>query len=754
MKRIILRFVLPLLAGLMLVTLVADRLFLSLTRSWFTRDAAARSRLAVASARNSLISQLRDGDTKGQYGLLSNLTHDKHILAVGLCSENGGQRLASAAYPSEYSCPSLVARWRKSMGSDSVWELRSKLPSGPVLISLHPLEDDGHLVGWVSVVQDLSQIEQREAMTRRLLLIVFFLLGLVASAITAVTARFARQGWMLELRRVLRQRSANAPSTPVHEEFHPLLRDVRELIDELASERAQADGHSGAWNPERLRAILRDDLHGNHIVALANREPYIHERQPDGSIQVSHPASGLVTALEPLLRACSGTWVAHGTGSADRDVVDSEDRLQVPPDHPSYTLRRVWLSEEEENGYYYGFANEGLWPLCHVAHTRPFFRAEDWKQYRAVNRRFAEAVCREADSEDPVVLVQDYHFALAPRMIREMLPQATILAFWHIPWPNAERFGICPWHDEIIDGLLGSSIVGFHTQQHCNQFLDGVDAYLEARIDHEENSVVRGGRTSLVRPYPISIAWPDPWVEGQPPVEECRARVLADLGLDPDVRLGIGVDRLDYTKGIEERLRAVDRLLETFPEFRGKFTFVQIGAPSRSRIPQYQALNEAITDVAKEINARWSVGNWHPVVLLKTRHEPKDIYRYYRAADLCYVSSLHDGMNLVAKEYVAARDDEAGCLVLSRFTGAARELTEALIVNPYDLDEAACALAAALRMPATETRERMRSMRRLIASRNVYRWAGRMLLDAAELRRLERLSRKLTSADDLSQGDA
>lgn len=752
MKRTILRFVLPLLAGLMLVTLVADRLFLSLTRSWFAHDAAARSRLAVASARNSLVSRLHDGDTKGQYGLLSNLTHDKRILAVGLCSEDGRQRLASTAYPSEYSCPALVMRWRESMGSDSVWELRSELPSGPVLVSLHPLEDDGHLVGWVSVVQDLSQIEHRETMTRGLLLAVFFLLGLVASAITAVTARFARQGWMLELRRVLRQ--GNASSTPVYEEFHPLLRDVRELVDELASERAQVDGHSGAWSPERLRAILRDHLHGDRIVALANREPYIHERQPDGSIQVSHPASGLVTALEPLLRACSGTWVAHGSGNADHDVVDSEDRLQVPPDHPSYTLRRVWLSEEEENGYYYGFANEGLWPLCHVAHTRPFFRTEDWKQYRAVNRRFAEAVCREADSEDPVVLVQDYHFALAPRMIREMLPQATILTFWHIPWPNAERFGICPWHEEIIDGLLGSSIVGFHTQQHCNQFLDAVDAYLEARIDHEENSVVRGGRTSLVRPYPISIAWPDPWTESQPPVEECRARVLADLGLDSDVRLGIGVDRLDYTKGIEERLRAVDRLLETFPEYRGKFTFVQIGAPSRSRIPQYQALNEAITRAAEEINARWTVGNWRPLVLLKTHHEPKDIYRYYRAADLCYVSSLHDGMNLVAKEYVAARDDEAGCLVLSRFTGAARELTEALIVNPYDLDEAARALAAALRMPVAEARDRMRSMRHLIASRNIYRWAGKMLLDASELRRRERLSGRLTSVDDLSQGDA
>jgi trehalose 6-phosphate synthase len=352
--------------------------------------------------------------------------------------------------------------------------------------------------------------------------------------------------------------------------------------------------------------------------------------------------------------------------------------------------------------------------------------------------------------DDPVVLVQDYHFALAPAMIRKRLPKATILTFWHIPWPNAERFGICPWRDEILEGMLGSSIMGFHTQQHCNNFLDAVDTYLEARLDREQKAVIKGGRTTLVRPYPISIAWPDQWTEMQPPVQECRRQILAKLGLSSDVRLGIGVDRLDYTKGIEERFRAVDQMLESFPEFRERFSFVQIGAPSRSRIPEYQRLNESVVQVAEEINRKWSTASWSPIILLAKHQEAKDIYTFYRAADVCYVSSLHDGMNLVAKEFISSRDDEQGTLVLSQFAGAAKELTEALIVNPYDFTQASSALAAALRMPPSEQTKRMRSMRQLVAQRNVYRWAGRMLTDASRLRSQERLGESLSSIHALT----
>ena len=505
------------------------------------------------------------------------------------------------------------------------------------------------------------------------------------------------------------------------------------------------DSHvpDASWTPARLKATLSQYLDDERVVVLANREPYLHARGPDGTIAVTHPASGLVTALEPVMRACSGVWVAHGSGSADRETSDAQGRVRVPPGEESYVVRRVWLDEAEERGYYYGLANEGLWPLCHLAHVRPVFRATDWAHYRAVNERFADAVCEEAEGDDPIVLVQDYHFALAPRMIRDRLPRATIITFWHIPWPNAERIGICPYREELIDGLLGSSTLGFHTQQHCNNFVDSVDAFVESRIDREHLGVVRGGSRTLVRPYPISIEWPVHWLAQLPPAAQCRAAVFGTLGLAETALLGVGVDRLDYTKGIEERLQAVERLLEREPELRGRFTFVQLAAPSRVEIDRYQELRLAVEAIVERVNARFGSGTYRPIVLRRAHHEPPDVFTYMRAADVCYVSSLHDGMNLVAKEFVAARDDERGVLMLSSFTGASRELTEALVVNPYDIERAALALGAALRMSPDEQRTRMRAMRAQVAHFNVYRWAGRMLIDAAQTRRRERLSGQL-----------
>jgi trehalose 6-phosphate synthase len=595
------------------------------------------------------------------------------------------------------------------------------------------------VAGEIVLVHDLGFLGRRAATTRGILLIAFFLLALGASAVTFLAARFAWRDWITDLRRAL--------AGEARDDFQPLVRDVRSLVERLAAER-ENDSRTAPWSAERLKATLTQHLRDERVVVLANREPYIHEKTDTG-VRVLHPASGLVTALEPVMRACSGVWVAHGGGSADRETVDVHDRVRVPPGEESYLVRRVWLSPEEEQGYYYGFSNEGLWPLCHLAHARPIFRASDWAQYEKVNRRFAAAVCEEVDSDDPIVLVQDYHFALAPRMIRARLPKATILSFWHIPWPNSERVGICPWREEIISGLLGSSIVGFHTQQHCNNFIDSVDLFMESRIDRERHAIVQGQRSTLIRPYPISIEWPVHWLKDLPSVAECRASVRKELGLPDDALLGVGIDRLDYTKGIEERLSAVDELLARHPEFRGKFTFVQLGAPSRTKIPRYQELNERIEALTTEINAKWSSGSYRPIVLLRAHHEPPTVFRYLRAAELCYVSSLHDGMNLVAKEYVAAHDDGLGVLVLSQFTGAARDLTEALIVNPYDLVQAADAMAAALNMPADEQRERMQSMRRLVSEFNVYRWAGRMLVDAAELRRRERMTGRFSNLRSL-----
>jgi trehalose 6-phosphate synthase len=729
------RFVIILVGALGALSLSGYLVLTSTLRNWFEADLAMRARLAVVSARQGLA--LSPGaDAHRLQATLADITRDKRILAAAACTETGVPLGLTDAYPPEFPCGLMVARARVSHDGvlPDFWSAEEHLLSGPVHLSVSRAQVGDTPPVAVVLVHDLAYLERRETTTRNMLVTAFFILAILAAAITAFALRTVWRRWTQALRGALKGEP--------HEDFLPVLRDVRALADQLASEQAR-ESRGGLWSPERLRAALTEHLGGERIVILANREPYIHERGESG-IRVVHPASGLVTALEPVLRACSGTWVAHGGGSADRETVDANDRVMVPPGEESYCIRRVWLTEAEEDGYYYGFSNEGLWPLCHVAHARPQFRAEDWEKYVIVNRRFADAVCAEVDSEEPIILVQDYHFALAPAMIRARLPRATIITFWHIPWPNAELIGICPWHEELIAGLLGSSIVGFQTQQHCNNFIDTVDAYLESRIDRENRAIVQGERRTLVRPYPISIEWPVGWLATTPPVAGCRARVRRELGIEPDVMIGIGVDRLDYTKGIEERLRAVDLLLKLHPEYRRRFTFVQLAAPSRTKIERYQALNERLEHLVAEINDRWSSPGYQPVVFLRSHHEPATVFRHYRAADLCYVSSLHDGMNLVAKEFVAAREDESGVLILSQFTGAARDLTGALIVNPYDLHQAAEAMAAALRMPAVEQRERMHAMRRMVSEFNVYRWAGRMLVDAAEVRRRERLSANIS----------
>jgi trehalose 6-phosphate synthase len=743
MRRTI-RFLVALLLGLTLLAVAGYAVVTRTMARWFERDLALRSSLAVAAARQSLAAHW-GADGEGLVATLADITHDERIMGAAACAPNGELVAATDTYPEEFSCRSVLDRMREEGPADAtVWSMTAELPSGPVYLSATRLGDGTNPLGTVVLVHDLSFVGRREVTARNLWLVAVCVLSLGASLLTLLAARVFWRGWTLDLQRALTGQPNQA--------FQPLLRDVRALAERLASERDQ-EARSGPWSPERLRAVLTKYLQGERVVIVANREPYIHDRTAEG-IRVLHPASGLVTAVEPVMRACSGVWVAHGSGSADRDMVDEKSRVRVPPGEESYLLRRVWLTEAEENGYYYGFSNEGLWPLCHVAHARPLFRAADWEHYVGANRRFAEAVCEEVDSEEPIILVQDYHLALAPRMIRQRMPRATIITFWHIPWPSAERIGICPWRDELISGLLGSSILGFQTQQHCNNFIDSVDAYMESRIDRETYAVIQGKRRTLVRPYPISIEWPVHWLNGAPSVVECRAAVRGEIGLSADALLGVGVDRLDYTKGIEERFSAVDELLRRHPEFRGRFTFAQLAAPSRTKIHRYQELNERTEALAAEINATWSVGAYRPIVLLRAHHEPATVFRYYRAADLCYVSSLHDGMNLVAKEFVAARDDLLGVLVLSQFTGAARELTEALIVNPYDLRQAADALAAALRMPVGEQRDRMESMRRLLSEFNVYRWAGRMLIDAAELRRRERVSGRLSRTTSAPHGAA
>jgi len=489
------------------------------------------------------------------------------------------------------------------------------------------------------------------------------------------------------------------------------------------------------WNAERLRRTLATFYGGDEIVVLANREPFRHDLDDSGNIVVRRSAGGLVTALEPVIRASSGVWVAHGSGTADRIMVDERDGLDVPPAKPQYRLRRVWLDRDEERHYYDGFANEGLWPLCHRAHVRPVFRLDDFEAYRSVNGRFAEAVCDEVHTDRPLVLVQDYHFALAPQMIRNRMPLSTIIAFWHIPWPNPHDYAICPWGHRLLRGLLASTIVGFQTQDNCGNFLDTVECTLDAQIDRRRGAVIADGHSTIVRAYPVSIEWRNRWVRRSPAVEVCRAAIRRQLGLPADIRLGIGIDRLDYTKGVDEKFLAVERLLDLHPKLRERFVFVQIAEPSRVCLPAYRELRSRISGTADRVNRRFGTDGYRPIVLLETHHEPADVYRFLRAADVCYVGSIHDGMNLVAKEFVCARDDGRGVLILSQFAGAARQLTAALIVNPYEVDACAQTLARALDMSDDEQSSRMDAMRSIVAHSDTYRWAGRMLADAARLRK-------------------
>ena len=729
------RFILALLIALALLTWAVSGVVQTTTHEWFERDISSRARLVMISAAQSVADAWYDPESLAKQ--LATIHRDERVIGVAACNEDLTTRSITPGFPDEFSCPSVGSRVRAAGDASpklQEWGTFATLPTGRVYVSAMPISANGQMLGYVILVHDLSYIQRRESHAQTFLLVVFCALAVLAFGIPLLVARRVRRDWSAEIRRLLRGGGKQS------REFQPILSDMRELIGRMVNEKEDAPGQ---WTAERLKQTLNQHLLGEKIFILANREPYIHNRGSQGQIEVQHPASGLVTAVEPIMRACSGIWIGHGSGSADRETVDSSDHVSVTPGEESYQIRRVWLSDEELQGYYYGFSNEGLWPLCHIAHARPLFRAEDWEQYRNVNQKFADAVYDEVDSGDPIILVQDYHFALAPALIRKRLPSATIIAFWHIPWPNAEPLGICPWHNELLEGLLGSSIVGFHTQLHCNNFIDSVDRYLEARIDREQNAVVMRGHRTLVRPYPISLEWPVHWVESALSPEECRAQVWKDLGLKPNALLGLGIDRLDYTKGIEERLSAVELLLERYPKYRGRFTFAQLAAPSRTKIPRYKELNETVNRIAERINLRFGTDDYRPIVLLCSHHEPPDVFRFYRAADLCYVSSLHDGMNLVAKEFVAARTDLRGVLILSEFTGAAQELTEALIVNPYDLQSSSDAMAAALAMPVEEQQDRMRSMRSIIGRFNVYRWAGTMLTDAAHLRNQERVAGRL-----------
>lgn len=509
------------------------------------------------------------------------------------------------------------------------------------------------------------------------------------------------------------------------------LRIARKTVSDVAAKRIEQEE---IWTETKLRDLTHAKLGDNALVVVSNREPYMHVvDEATGETKCIRPASGLVTAIHPILSACGGTWIAHGGGNADKKFVNSKDKLGVPPEDNRYILKRVWLSKEEEEGYYYGFANEGLWPLCHNTHTRPIFRESDWNMYKKVNQKFADSVVEELPAKNPFVFVQDYHFTLLPKMIKEKRPDATVALFWHIPWPNPENFLICPYQTEILEGMLGCDLIGFHVQNHCNNFLDTANRLLESRVDTEKFSVVRFGKETFVRSFPISVNGHTTGVK--PKVDTGKLeKIKREFDLKDKI-IGLGVERIDYTKGITERILAIDRFLEKYPEYKNKFVFIQIGAPSRTHLKRYHDLMSEIDELIEKKNWKHRDGSWRPIIYFDKHFSPEEIEPLYALADFCIVSSLDDGMNLVAKEYVASKEDLNGILILSQFTGAARELTDAILINPYAIEDFAEAIKLAIEMPQEEKIKRMGNMRKIVAGNNIYRWAANIITEMASLKK-------------------
>jgi alpha,alpha-trehalose-phosphate synthase [UDP-forming] len=757
MRLLSLRLIVALIVGVTVVSLALSWYEVQSEKNSLRGDLEHKAEILDESLAANAELYLQAGDGPGLDQMAQRYSNRDHLIGIAIYGRDGSTVAITHALNSVLS--GVPKPLQDALSANRAEGEFMRLHFKPFYVRAAPLHSlDKSIVGGIIVVHDTAYI--RAAIFRiwgrvfihiaiQMLVIVGITVLIVYWSLAGPIRRAAQ--WMKALRT---GRHDIEPPANELDFLLPLAREVAPLAESMRQARAAAEtearlrnSNESLWTAQRLADHVRTKLDGSSLFVVSNREPYIHSRQGN-TVTFTVPASGLVTAIEPILCACNGTWVAHGSGNADAETVDRRDRVQVPPDDPRYTLRRVWLSAEEEQGYYNGFANEGLWPLCHMAHTRPTFRASDWEYYNKVNEKFADALAQEmAGEEHPVVLIQDYHFALLPRMVKDRLPHARIAIFWHIPWPHPESFGICPWQRELLDGLLGADLIGFHVQAHCNNFLSTVDRVLEARVDWEHFSVKRNNHWSTVLPFPISVDFSGEMSDapGELNAEEERSALIAELGIEATF-LGVGVDRVDYTKGIIERFQAVESFLERYPRYQDQFTFIQIGAPSRSSIQRYADFQVEVEIEANRINERFRHGKWRPIVFLNRQHTHQEVRRYYRAAHLCMVTSLHDGMNLVAKEYVAARDDDRGVLILSRFTGAARELRDAILVNPYDIQSTADAIAQALNMNIDEMIERMRRMRSSVKEHNIYWWAGSLIGTLCELR-LKKTASTKTSQD-------
>jgi alpha,alpha-trehalose-phosphate synthase [UDP-forming] len=746
MKRILL-FLLPILIIVAVVFTVFGLVQVKSEQEKLMDELQRKAKAVAESTEVSARYILKDSDKKAARDLVDSFQTRERLQGCVLYDKNGKilaitERFADWQEKDKSYLNEVINKKQAKAGIEKFKDLSVYSYALPVL------DENDNAIGIVEIIYDTSYVYNRLAelwqnISVSLIIIVVLIVGIVlliqrqifVLPVKRLTEWFHLfQKGEVDTKHLIKDTDELGKLASEVEQVALSLRVARKTIAGEAQARLRVDEQ---WTQTKLRDLVLAKLGENALYVVSNREPYIHAFDDiTGQAKWTRPASGVVTALDPVLRACGGTWIAHGSGNADKKFVNSKNKLGVPPDDNRYILKRVWLSKPEEEGYYYGFANEGLWPLCHVTHTRPIFREADWQMYNEVNQKFADSVLEELPAKNPFVFIQDYHFTLLPKMIKEKRPDATVALFWHIPWPNPEVFSICPYQAEILDGMLSCDLIGFHVQFHCNNFMDTANRLIECRVDTEKFSVVRAGRETVIKSFPISVDPQPGKAEKKELITQKIAKIRTDLELEGKI-VGLGVERIDYTKGIIERVLAIDRFFEKYPQYKGKIVFVQLAAPSRTHIKRYHDLIAEIDELIEKKNWKHSENNWQPIIYLKRHFSPEEILPYYKLADFCIVSSLHDGMNLVAKEYIAAKEDLKGSLILSRFTGAAKELTEAIQINPYSIEEFAEAIKQAIEMPEEEKFKRMEAMRKIVQDNNVYKWAGNIITELTSLKKAQ-----------------
>lgn len=481
------------------------------------------------------------------------------------------------------------------------------------------------------------------------------------------------------------------------------------------------------WTKESLKEVIKEKLKDHLFVIVSNREPYSHVYVGQ-KVKWMGAVSGAVTPLDFIMQTAKGSWIATGTSDADNVVVDKNGEIMVPPNDPRYTLKRIWLNKEEIDGYYNGFSNSTLWPLCHIAHVRPNFHHAEWETYKKVNEKFAQTILEKVGNSKAFVWIQDYHLALVPKFLKKKRPDLIVAQFWHIPWPAAEIFRICPWRKDILEGLLANDLLGFHLGHYCTNFFNTVSRELETNINYETSKISHKDHCTIVKAFPISVD--SEYISNLASHSRKSIKTATKKYISGDYKyLCLSVERLDYTKGTLERLQAIDRFLTKYPQYQKKFVYFGIIALSRMNIPTYQNYLKNIEDLVQKINWKYHTNSWYPITITNDIFGLKDLIPLYKNANICMVTSLDDGMNIVSKEYVTAANPKKGMLILSHFTGTARELTDAIQVNPYNIEQMTEAIRIALEMPRKERMERMKKMKEIVKEKNVYRWASKFILE-------------------------